>query len=163
MDNKIQTYKSPKLTLADNEVFVFGSNSQGFHGFGAAGYASFNQIGNVWREEKYDLKPHGWLGKWNVKGISEGPQRGMEGKSYAIPTVAKPGAKQSIPLGTIKLSIEKFYTFAKSRSHLKFFVAQLAKGGLNGYSGEQMASIYSGTIPENVYFDEGFAKLLTYE
>lgn len=85
---------------------------------------------------------------------------GTEGKSYAIPTVTRAGAKRSIPLSEIKKSIEKFYAFAKSRPHLKFFVAQENKTGLNGYSSNEMASIYSGEIPENVYFDEGFASLL---
>lgn len=157
----IKTYQSPKLTLAEDEVFVFGSNRDGgFHGCGAAGFASFGEFGNVWRKHQYDLKPNGWKGKWNVKGASVGPQVGTEGKSYAIPTVTRAGAKRSIPLPEIKKSIEKFYTFAKSRPHLKFFVAQGVEGNLNGYSAQEMASIYSGEIPENVYFDEEFAKLL---
>lgn len=159
----IKTYKSPKLTLAEDEVFIFGANNQGFHAAGSAGYASFNRAGNVWREEKYDLKPNGWKGKWNIKGASVGPQMGTEGKSYAIPTVTHAGAKRSIPLETIMGYIQKFYAFAKSRPHLKFFVAQENKTGLNGYSAAEMASIYSGEIPENVYFDEEFAKLLKYE
>ncbi len=156
----IKTYQSPKLTLAEDEVFVFTSNNSGYHGAGSAGYASFGEAGNVWRKHEYDKKPSGWKGKWNVKGASVGPQVGTEGKSYAIPTVTQAGAKRSIPLETIKGSIQTFYAFAKSRPHLKFFVAQENKTGLNGYTPEEMASIYSGEIPENVYFDEGFAKLL---
>lgn len=156
----INTYKSPKLTLAEDEVFVYGANKDGFSGSGAAGYATFNEFGNVWREYGYQGWPKGAKGKWNVKGVSEGPMLGAEGKSYAIPTVTRAGAKRSIPLETIKESIQTFYSFAKSRLHLKFFVAQENKTGLNGYSPQEMASIYSGEIPENVYFDEGFAKLL---
>ena len=156
----IKTYQSPKLTLAEDEVFQFGSNNDGFHGSGSAGYASFGESGNVWRKYDYASKPNGWKGKWNVKGASVGPQVGTEGKSYAIPTVTRAGAKRSIPLETIKGSIQVFYAFAKSRPHLKFFVAQGIEGNLNGYSAQEMASIYSGEIPENVYFDEVFAKLL---
>lgn len=160
----INTYQSPKTTLAEDEVFVFGSNRDGgFHGSGSAGFASFGEFGNVWRKHDYASKPNGWKGKWNVKGISEGPMLGTEGKSYAIPTVTRAGAKRSIPLETIKESIQTFYSFAKSRPHLKFFVAQENKTGLNGYSPQEMASIYSGEIPENVYFDEGFASLLNKE
>lgn len=159
----INTYKSPKLTLAEDEVFVFGSNPQGFSGAGSAGWASFNEHGNVWRKHNYQDWPNGTKGKWNVKGVGEGPALGTEGKSYAIPTVDKAGAKRSRPLDTIKKSIDKFYAFAKSRPHLKFFVAQENKTSLNGYTQEEMASIYSGDIPENVYFDEGFAKLLTFK
>ena len=156
----IKTYQSPKLTLAEDEVFVYGSNADGFSGAGAAGYATFGEFGNVWREYGYQSWPKGTKGKWNVKGVSEGPMLGTEGKSYAIPTVTRAGAKRSIPLSEIKKSIEKFYEFAKSRPHLKFFVAQGVEGNLNGYSAQEMASIYSGEIPENVYFDEGFASLL---
>jgi hypothetical protein len=155
-----KTYKSPKTSLAEDEVFVFTSNNSGYHGAGSAGFASFGKAGNVWREFDYDKKPNGWKGKWNVKGVSVGPQVGTEGKSYAIPTVTRAGAKRSIPLETIKGSIQTFYTFAKSRPNLKFFVAQGVEGNLNGYSAEEMASIYSGEIPENVYFDEGFVTLL---
>ncbi len=158
-----RTYKSPKLTLTEDEVFVFGSNIYGFHGAGSAGFATFNESGNIWRKYEYDKKPQGWRGKWNQKGVGEGAQMGTEGKSYAIPTVTKAGAKRSIPLETIKQSIQKFYVFAKSRPHLKFFVAQAAKLGYSGYSPQEMASIYSGEIPENVYFDEEFAKLLRYD
>lgn len=159
----IKTYQSPKLTLAEDEVFQFGSNENGWHGAGSAGFASFGESGNVWRKYEYDKKPNGWKGKWNVKGTSVGPQVGTEGKSYAIPTVTRAGAKRSISLETIKESIQTFYAFAKSRPHLKFFVAQENKTGLNGYLPSEMASIYSGEIPENVYFDEGFAKLLNVE
>jgi len=157
----IQTYQFPKLTLADDEVFVFGSNSEnGFHGAGAAGYASFGEFGNVWRKHEYDKKPNGWKGKWNVKGASVGPQKGTEGKSYAIPTVTRPGEKRSIPLDIIQQSVKVFYDFAKSRPHLKFFVAQENKIGLNGYGPEEMATCYCGNITENIYFDEEFVKLL---
>lgn len=156
----MNTYKSPKIKLEENEVFVYGSNKDGFSGSGAAGYATFNEFGNVWRQHNYQDWPKGTKGKWNVKGQSEGPMLGTEGKSYAIPTVTRAGAKRSIPLSDIKKSIEKFYEFAKSRPHLKFFVAQENKTGLNGYLPTELAEIYSGEIPENVYFDEGFAKLL---
>lgn len=157
--NMIKTYKSPKTSLCDDEVFVFGANSQGFHAGGAAGFATSGDLKFDWRRHCYDSKPNGWKGKWTEKG-KLGPQIGTEGKSYAIPTVTRAGAKRSIPLSEIKKSIEKFYNFAKSRPHLKFFVAQGLSGNLNGYSSEELATIYSGDIPENVYFDEGFAGLL---
>lgn len=49
--------------LADNEVFVFGSNKQGQHGGGAA-YFAFKQFGAEW-------------------GVGEG----LTGKCYALPTM----------------------------------------------------------------------------
>lgn len=157
----IKTYKGAITQLADDEVFLFGANCQGFHGFGAAGWATFNEAGNVWRKHKYDEQPDGTKGKWNVKGVAEGPMQGLIGKSYAIPTVTRAGAKRSIPLEEIKQSVLKFYIFAAKRPHLKFFVAQENKTGLNGYRPWEMAEVYSGNIPENVYFEEDFAGLLT--
>ena len=50
-------------TLAPNEVFVFGSNLQGFHGGGAAA-AALRHFGAVWGQ-----------------GV------GLQGQSYAIPTM----------------------------------------------------------------------------
>jgi hypothetical protein len=158
----INTYNSPKLTLAEDEVFVFGANLQSFHAGGAAGWATSLDPNYNWRLAEYDKLPDGTKGKWNEKG-KLGPQVGTEGKSYAIPTVTRAGAKRSIPLAEIKKSIEKFYAFAKSRPNLKFFVAQENKAGLNGYLPTELAEIYSGEIPENVYFDEGFANLLNKE
>lgn len=50
-------------SLEQDEVFVFGSNLDGFHGGGAA-RAAFNRFGAVWG-----------------KGV------GLQGQSYAIPTM----------------------------------------------------------------------------
>jgi len=155
----IKTYKSPKVTLSEDEVFLFGANLQGFHAGGAAGWATSLDPKYNWRLAAYGKLPDGTKGKWNEKG-KLGPQVGTEGKSYALLTVTRAGAKRSISLSDIKKNIEDFYTFAKNRPHLKFFVAQENKVGLNGYLPEELASIYSGDIPENVYFDEGFASLL---
>lgn len=57
-------YTSENIThLKPNEVFVFGSNRQGYHGGGAARVA-LDKFGAVWG-----------------KGI------GLQGQSYAIPTM----------------------------------------------------------------------------
>ena len=50
-------------TLADNEIFVFGSNLAGMHGGGAARIA-LNKFGAIWGQ-----------------GV------GLQGKSYGIPTM----------------------------------------------------------------------------
>jgi len=154
------TYTGQITQLADNEVFVFHSNYQGFHGAGAAGYASFNKHGNIWRWENYAARPFGWKGKWNTKGMVEGFQQGTIGKSYSIPTVKNPGQKRSIPLEEIKESINRFYQFAKEHSEYKFYVAQGVGVNLNGYSPNEMAYVYNGNIPNNVYFNKDFAKLI---
>ena len=154
--NNRKTHNGNITHLEENQVFVFGSNLGGFHGAGSAGYASFNEKGNVWRKHSYFEKPMGWKGKWNVKGASEGFQQGTEGKSYAIPTVVRPGVKRSIPLEEIKESVYKFYEFARANPHLEFLVAYSKGRNLNGYSHEEMLSVFSGDIPDNVIFEEGF-------
>lgn len=156
----IEVYDAPKLTLERNEVFVFGSNLQGFHGAGAAGYATSNDLDFDWRDNNYAKLPAGTRGKWNIKGQATGLMIGTEGRSYAIPTVTRAGAKRSIKLLDIKVSVDEFYKFARLRPHIRFYVAQEAKTGMNGYSPREMASVYSGEIPDNVYFDRHFAALL---
>lgn len=157
----VKTYKGLITELKENEVFVFGSNLDGFSGAGSAGFASFNEVGNVWRKHDYSNKPNGWKGKWNVKGVAAGYQKGTIGQSYAIPTVTKCGAKRSLSPEQIKSYIKDLYVFASSRKDLIFYVAQENKIGLNGYVPEEMAKMYNcADIPDNIYFEEGFAKLL---
>lgn len=147
--------------LEAKEVFVFGSNLSGFHGAGSAGFASFNEVGNVWRKYNYDKLPHGWRGKWNVKGVGEGFQIGTDGWSYAIPTVTHAGKKQSRTIEEISVSIKSLYAFAISKPSWKFFVAQDAKIGLNGHSPEVMAKAFSCMqIPENIFFYKPFYNII---
>jgi hypothetical protein len=156
----MKIYNKHITHLEPNEVFVFTSNLQGFSGAGSAGYATFNEPGNVWRKYDYDKWPIGAKGKWNYKGQSEGYGEGDIGKSYAIPTVTHAGRKRSIPLLAIKRSIDKFRTFACEHPEYIFYVAQGVETGLNGYSVEEMADIWKGDWPDNVYFYDQFAKYL---
>ena len=157
MQNKF--YSGLITKLEKNQVFVFGSNLSGFHGAGSAGFASFNESGNVWRKHHYDIWKYGAKGKWNVKGVGEGFQEGSIGKSYAIPTVTKAGAKRSRTPEEIKNSIIKLYKFAKENPQYEFLVAQEDKIGLNGYTPQEMAECWKCIeIPENVLFEEMFYK-----
>ncbi len=157
----INKYSGHITTLKQDEVFVFGSNLNGFHGAGSAGFASFGVAGNCWREFKYDKKPDGWRGKWNVKGVGEGFQEGTEGKSYALPTVTVAGAKRSRTLEDITVSWFKFLGFASSHPQLKFFIAQENKMGLNGYTPEEMASVFVWAGDQNnIWFEHDFSLLL---
>lgn len=159
----IKSYEFPITKLEPNEVFVFGSNLSGFHGAGSAGYATFGVFGNVWRSYDYGNIPNGTKGLWNVKGIAEGYQEGTIGKSYAIPTVTRPGAKRSVPLFTIKKSIDKFYNFAIENPNLNF---KIAFGGsqYNGYTLEELGRIwYREDDISNVYFLKSFIPFLIKE
>ena len=157
----MKTYSGEITKLEANQVFVFGSNRDGFHGAGAAGFASFGEKGNVWRKYNYASKPYGWKGKWNIKGAGKGFQEGTEGKSYAIPTVIKAGQKCSIPLAEIKLSVNCFYEFAVKHPELEFLVAYSKNNNLNGYSAYDMALAFKGDIPKNVVFERNFADMIS--
>jgi hypothetical protein len=158
----MKTYQGHITSLKPNQVFVYGGNLQGFHGAGAAGFASFGVPGNVWRKFNYDQWPNGKQGKWNIKGVAEGLQQGTEGKSYAIPTVTRPGARRSIPLEKIRVSIARLYAFARLQPDLEFLVAYTASGSnLNGYTPDEMAEAFAlCPIPHNLVFEENFAKLI---
>lgn len=142
--------------LKDNEVFVFGSNLQGFHGAGSAGYASFNKKGNIWRTENYDKKPNGWKGCWNVKGVGEGFQEGTKGKSYALPTVTRAGMKRSRTIQEISDSVKKLYDFATENPQYNFYLAYMDDGkNLNGYTSSEFFQAFKDKkIPENILFHE---------
>lgn len=154
-------YEKPILKLNPNEVFVFGSNLDGFHGAGAAGFATFNRWGNIWREMGYDKWPHGTKEKWNVKGNGVGPQRGEIGKSYALPTVVKAGAKRSLSLGEIGDYITELKNFMLERPNLRFYITQGADAGLNGYSAEEMAQVFIKLKNcDNAYFKKDFYDII---
>ena len=164
-----KTFQKPILTLEDNQVFVFGSNLQGFHGAGSAGFASFGELymTNPWRKYKYDEKPDGWKGRWNVKGVGDGFQEGMFGKSYALPTVTKPGHKRSRSKEEIKISIKKLYDYARWHPEWDFLIAYCGKSlrPLNGYSNQELSFLFQTAdiqngIPNNIIFEEEFSSLV---
>ena len=84
--------------LKDNEIFVFGSNLAGHHGGGAARLA-YNRFGAVW-----------------------GQGEGLQGQSYAIPTMQ--GGVE-----TIKPYVDEFICFAEQYPEYKFLVTRIGYGG----------------------------------
>jgi hypothetical protein len=151
---KIKTYPSPIEKLELDEVFVFGANLDGFHGAGSAGFASFGVHGNVWRSYDYGSKQAGWKGRWAVKGML-GLQEGTHGKSYALVTVTRPGARRSY-----RPSFKDLFQCCRQHSAWKFYLAQSGSTGLNGWTPSEMAGFISeaGNIPENLYFSHDFVK-----
>lgn len=135
----MKTYKGLIHELLENEIFVFGSNTQGRHGKGAALIA----------KQKF--------------GAVYGQPLGLQGSSYAI--ITKDLTKKyhpSISSDYIVQQIAELYRFAISRTDLKFYIAYSSNtGNLNGYSSQQMAKMFcQDYIPENMIFEEGFYKLM---
>ena len=138
-------------SLEPNQVFVFGSNSQGFHGAGAAGFACRGDASNNWRTDLWFLQAMQSLvgspdriGKWAVYGVARGFQVGREGKSYAIQTVARPGQRRSVSILDIKNQIIEFWKFAKANPELEFLVSALGEG-YAGYSKSEMDQVWDST------------------
>lgn len=127
-------YYSPRVTppivrhLEENEIFVFGSNANGYHGGGAAAVA-MHSFGAVW-----------------------GQGEGLQGKSYAIPTMEG--------LDKLKEAVDRFTDFADQHQEMRFLVTMIGCGSA-GYSPREIAPLFKGCIYlENVALPSGFWKVL---
>ena len=135
----MKTYKGLIEKLEPNQIFVFGSNTQGRHGKGTA---------------KLCLDKYG--AKW-------GQASGLQGQSYGLITTNLRSYKfPSRTSEEILEEIKKFYNFAEQNSDKEFLVAYTANGyNLCGYTSKQLARLFSTIeIPENVIFNDTFAELM---
>lgn len=118
--NKINrtTYTPENIdSLQPNEVFVFGSNLGGHHGGGAARVA-LNKFGAIYGQ-----------------GV------GLQGQSYAIPTMQ--GGVE-----TIQPYVDDFIKFAENNQHLFFFVTRIGCG-IAGFRDEQIAPLFTNALALN--------------
>ena len=114
--------------LADGEIFVFGSNAQGLHMGGAARFA-MERFGAVW-----------------------GQGEGLQGRSYALPTMEGPEA--------LHAAVERFTAFAKEHGELTFLVTPVGCG-IAGYQPEQIAPMFlTAAYLQNVYLPVSFWKVI---
>jgi hypothetical protein len=135
----MKTYKGDITKLESNQIFVFGSNTQGRHGKGAALFAK------------------------NNCGAKYGQARGPQGQSYAICT--KDLTKRlhpSVSYDEIVNQIKELYRYAKEHPDKEFLVPYKSSSrNLNAYSPEDLATMfYMEEIPDNIVFEEGFAELI---
>ena len=145
--------------LADNEVFVFGSNSTGFSGAGSAGLACRGDARNTWRSDSWFLaamkSPVGSpnrIGKWAVYGVARGYQVGREGRSYAIETIKHPGMRRTIPLSVIEDQLKQMFVFARENPNLRFLMTPVG-AGYAGYTDGEMRGVWDRVkeaAPSNV-------------
>lgn len=127
-----RTEFSPKkiFSLADNEIFVFGSNLAGRHAGGAARIAT-ERFGAIWGQ-----------------GV------GLQGKSYAIPTMQ--GSVE-----TIQPYVDEFIDFAQKHPDLKFLVTPIGCG-IAGFTPNEIAPLFKEALGlENVLLPKSFADILT--
>lgn len=133
------TYKGLITRLEPNEIFVFGSNTQGRHGKGAA-LTALQKFGAIY-----------------------GQAKGLQGQSYAIVTKdLTKSVHPSISKEDIIGQLKDLMSFADSRRDLTFYIAYSGNGvNLNGYTNQAMADMFKHfEIPTNIIFEEDFNKLL---
>ena len=126
------------ITPDENTIFVFGSNTEGRHGAGAAKVAR-EQFGAIY-----------------------GQGQGLQGNSYALPTkdlrVKENRGLRSISKENIVKSIKKLYETARQYPVKMFKIAyrNTHSTSLNGYTGLEMIDMFleASPIPDNIIFSQ---------
>lgn len=118
--------------LKDNEIFVFGSNTEGRHGKGAALTA-----------------------RTKFRAIY-GQSKGLQGQSYAIITKDLSKGYRSVRIDFIKEQVEEFIEFALNNKHLTFYVTEIGCN-LGGFKHSEIAPLFKKAIDvENIYLPQKF-------
>lgn len=115
-------------------IFVFGSNTKGRHGKGAALFARHH------------------------RGAIYGQAEGLQGQSYGIPT--RDGSERRIttlPLDTIGWYVIRFIDFAARHPEMTFEVTRIGCQNA-GYCDEQIAPLFAGA-PANCILPDGWRVL----
>ncbi len=117
--------------LRNGQIFVFGSNEAGHHD-GAAARLARERFGAVY-----------------------GQGRGLQGRSYAIPTM-------NLSLDQIAKEVEVFTAFADQHPELTFLVTRIGCG-VAGFNARQIAPLFAGAscLP-NVHLPQEFWDILNY-
>ena len=120
-------------SLLPGQVFVFGSNTLGYHTGGASGTAR-KKFGAIW-----------------------GQAEGLQGQSYAIPVDYGKNIRKD---EEVKAAVERFVAFAKEHTELVFFVTRVGCG-IAGYQDNEMARFFSKAITlKNVHLPKSFVDSL---
>jgi hypothetical protein len=120
-----------------NDVFVFGSNTEGKHHGGAARVAV------------------------SEYGAILGQSSGLQGQSYGLITIDF--VNDSVNLNTINDEIDKLISFAIKNQNLKFWVTKIGCG-ISGYTIEEIGSLFKyKIIPPNVILPEEFVNVILHQ
>lgn len=126
-ENNIQELKA-------GQVFVFGSNLNGYHSGGAARLAH-DKFGAIW-------------------GVGNGKQ----GNSYAIPTIGKDGRTLSVK--HIEAFVAEFIYFAETHHDLIFLVTEIGCG-IAGHKIDDIAPLFFHAVDmKNIYLPARFIEAI---
>lgn len=120
-------------TLLPKQIFVFGSNSLGYHTGGASGTAR-KKFGAVW-----------------------GQAEGLQGQCYAIPVDYGKNVRKD---KKVKEAVDRFVNFAKEHPELFFLVTRVGCG-IAGYHDEEIAQFFIDALElKNVSLPKSFVEAL---
>ena len=120
-------------TLLPKQIFVFGSNTLGYHTGGASGTAR-KRFGAIW-----------------------GQAEGLQGQCYAIPVDYGKNIRKD---GEVKAAVNRFITFAKEHPELFFQVTRVGCG-IAGYHDEEIAQFFIDALEmKNVSLPKSFVGAL---
>ena len=123
--------------LNENEVFVFGSNKAGNHAGGAARTAV----------EKF--------------GAVMGQGEGIQGQSYAIPTIDE--NMEKVSLDDLQQSLFHFCLYAEQESDKTFYLTKIGMG-IAGFTLDEMLEVVNRVdLPRNVIIPEEFNVVYGYK
>ena len=106
------------MSLEPNEIFVFGSNTEGRHGRGAALQARLT-----------------WGAKW---GVGEG----ITGQCYAFPTLdGSDGMLTQLPIEAMEASRDRLYDCCRSNPDKTFLLTKVGCG-IAGYQEQTMRDLF---------------------
>ena len=158
--------------LRPNQIWVFGSNPEGRHGYGAASIA--NQFGAIYG------KPSGLMGNTYgivTKNISKTvPYTSSNGRTYTKSSIGKDKFETSVDKIEIIADIVEMFTIAKNDyPNSEFIISYSAnedmeynktsKDYLNRFTPYEMADMFAEAakqfeLPTNVIFEKNFKKLV---
>lgn len=114
--------------LMDDEIFVFGSNAQGMH-IGGAARIAYEKFGAEW-----------------------GNGEGLQGQSYALPTMEGEN--------NLRKAVSRFIEYAEEHDEYLFYVTPVGCG-IAGYTSDQVAPLFvKAAVLNNVYLPISFWKVI---
>jgi len=120
-------------TLLPGQIFVFGSNTLGYHTGGASGTAR-KKFGAVW-----------------------GQAEGLQGQCYAIPVDYGKNIRKD---KEVKEAVDRFIAFAREHTDLFFLVTRVGCG-IAGYHDDEMAQFFKDALElKNVSLPKSFVEAL---
>ena len=131
----MKTFSKNITSLADNKIFVFGSNTEGRHGKGAALTAK-KRFGAIY-----------------------GQPKGRQGNSYAIITkdLTKADQLRSVSLEEIEIQVDIFIEYARVNPKLTFYVVKFGSS-LAGFADIEISRMFNGKdLPDNIIMNEDYA------